>query len=635
MPVPIILGALAAIAGGLGVGTLKRKVIEDQQERALMIDTVTQIAQSGQPVPPQFAQKAGIKPELLQALTFAGQAKREAQQSALAGFQKMLQGESAPAAGGGTGVELTPPAPSVDPSGQPAAGGSLPAMPMLTAQAIRPKPSVSGTFDYPGGGKVTIGRPGVSELEARRETEHRAGQAFIADAAKSTKSHPDLIREAASKGLLTDPNVQKSIDTLGQTRYNEALGEITKGRPFTSQLDFVDAQMQAYGQTGYMPADLLKSLAPTPQLQDEMFARTFARWRAASPDVPFSALFNAVQGATNITPSAALKQSITQQAGAAIEQELRGTRPDLVNNPAAIEAEKQKRLGYVGTSEAERARMDAPVNDPDLQAERARMGLPPLRESQLRGLEAQAPGLPDQKKMAEHRKVAKESEAAHARAFAAARGAIEAKPLATLTPQEREHFVDPKTLTVPPQGTKWGDVEGGGKYVSFTGTKADLAGATRLRQIVKTYKESIEDLRPLLRDGSLATRARSLGIVGTSGIKIPFTNISVGSIPAGALPDDKALATAFPNMPKEQAIKYAKAMVRIQAAEDTGLSILRTFFNEKGNVRGDLIQSGIRSLPTLGDNELTATTKFENLLAFTDAWERGFGLPGRAGAEKK
>lgn len=654
MPIPILLGALAALGVGGALGAAQGMGQRKLDEQKFMREMIATTSLQGVKWPEAMIAKH-VGKDAVPAFMMLPEAVQAMQKQRFSQFRQLQEGDAGPQSpqagppqsgtpsiaafmpqsSGGAALTQPPPPPSEMSPGDLSTGvGENLGMPQpqaTQAPAVRPV-RASPSITMSAKGEMSATYAGTSRSEAQKLTEHATTQGFLSEATRGTMSYSDMVKQAGSRGILHDPNVQKAVNDLGNQQYTQELSKLAGGKVPATETEWRDLQTKAYAITGFPHPDYIKALAPTPQAQGELFASSMQRAMLANPGATFAQLYKATVAGTGITPPQPLVDTLLKEFRSNVEPNLRRD-PSLANNPAAIESELQKRTGYFSVSEADRARMDLPVEDSALQGERALMGLPPLRQSQLRGQEGGAVSLPDQKKQAEQRKVAQGAAEARARAEATAAGTEGTRAFKFMTPAEREHFVDPVSLNIAPEGSKWQDVAAGGKFVSFTGTKADLSGVGRLRQVMTTYKEAIETLRPLLEEGALVTRARSLGITGGGGIKIQWADITIGRIPAGALPDKKALETAFPGVPHEQAMKYAKAMVRMQAAEDTGLSILRTFFNEKGNVRGDLIQSGIRSLPTLSDNKLTATEKYANLLDFSNTWAKGFGLPSLTGAQ--
>lgn len=655
MPIPVILGALAALATGAGLGKLQQMERDKVQEKTFMRETLLKSLMSGADVPEALLTTHFDK-TMAPALRMLGEATRvnqTRQLDAAKGFLGNSEGEGFP---GGTSPQsaapqqLSGPAPEPAapaqswhppmlqpaPSAAPASPVEMPAIGDLALRvapkspAMRPLPSTS--IDV---GGLKISTPGMSREAAANANRAEFGfqqqrdfDTALATASRRNTPYAELAREMEQRGLVTSsPQAKDALQQYGQRQYDgalhAALSVTTGGKRAPTPTEYEGAQWQAFGQTGFgIPP------APNQQSMDQRYLGALQHAFNANPNAPLDVVDGIVRGIIGGSPSPqAIEQGAAQYRQAA-EARVRSAEPNA--NPARTEALTLKDTGYIGATEAQRTRANEPAPlAPEAKQAMLETGQAPPSLSQFAGTlaapNALSPG--EARQRGEAAKAAAAGQQAAATAAGSKAGAETARPNVTLTPEERSKFVDPKTLTVAPEGTKWKDAGPDGKFVSFTGTKEDLHGAVRLREVVKDYETQLRTLKPLLENGAWANVASRWFITGTDSVSIPGTKISIG-MPSGALPDAKAIRAAFPDVPAAQAEKYARAMVRVQANHDTMLSILRTFYNEKGNARGDLIASGAKTFPSLSDNWLTASEKFDRMLEFADAWERGYGLPG-------
>lgn len=183
MPVPAILGILAGLAAGIGTGVAQKKAQDTENERQLSVAALSQLVQVGAPVPQALVKATKLSPEVIQALSFAGQAAREHKQ---ANFDRALKMFNA----GGTvsqpqadsAVLTPPPSPAEMVRGDitddtqvlqaPLAGTAVPQAP----PAVRPSPGRSMAFDLGEGVKGTLTQPGTSEADAARVNMEAARQ---------------------------------------------------------------------------------------------------------------------------------------------------------------------------------------------------------------------------------------------------------------------------------------------------------------------------------------------------------------------------------------------------------------------------------------------------------------------------
>ena len=527
-----------------------------------------------------------------------------------------------------------------------------PVQPMPTpTPGVQPAPEPAFRPVGVPGGTMTMKVPGTdTTIHFNFDDQNQRNFMSLPKRATFSQSPLEAAEDAARARVKFTPEMQQ--------QYGAGWAAKNFGRIQSRQLEMTQDPVAAFKGTlmemfqhGYVHPELRAAIAPTQRDVDNLALRAAASLRPEDI-VAFARIAPTIWG--QISKEA--MDQIREVGRETIRQRLAGTPEG--QNPAAV-AKAIVDAG-LGTPDLVAQASRAAAVRPETAAVMAEAGVMPPREAELRPPGAPgapalqpAPAVPTETPSApgpaprpapapapragtpaqQAAQIAREEEVKQAARKTAAtiiattRAKAEAHPDELVPENQRPKFVNPTDLSVLKPGSTYKDLQG---YSDFTGTPTTLANMGRLRAVIGQMESALPVLKPLYERGAMANVFQRLGVVGgdvvIGPLKVPYLKF-----PAGALPDSKMIAViqqSVPGTTPEQAKKIANAIVDIQGMQDTALSILRTAYDEKGNVRGEFIQAGGHVIPSMADNWTTVTRKHRNMVRLADTWERGYSLPG-------
>lgn len=419
MPLPAILGMLAALGVGGGLGALQGAGAKKQQETDLMRKILLDTVMKGTRIPEEAVGKYFSK-DMGPSLHMLAESNRIRRQEDF-NFVRSLNGDEGgpPPNGGPNLVQNTPQGPMVPgtpqqqqpgtpqmpwmppmllPPEQPATPTEAAPMDVGPRQApaqtpIRARSSIGGKF-----GDFTFNTPAVSPEAAANA--NRAGFEFqqkrdfdqaLSTASKRNMPYNQLVGELTQRGLMTaSPQGKDALATYGENQHNQLVNDvlwkqITGGRRPYTPAEAEAAEVQAYGISGFKPPK-----APDQQSVDQRYVQAVQSAMLANPGVPFSMVDTVVRGQIGGAPSQQAVAQVAEYAKATAQRQVQAQNPNL--NPAAVQSDVNKQVGQLGVTEAERTRANAPVEmDQATKDVYTAQGLTPPLQSQMRGAPAAGP----------------------------------------------------------------------------------------------------------------------------------------------------------------------------------------------------------------------------------------------------
>lgn len=454
-------------------------------------------------------------------------------------------------------------------------------------------------------------------------------------------------------------------DTYGKqdwfAKREEYLDRVTSGlykkkRVYLSPEVERQAAVTFGAERGYIPAKEIQELWTSPAEMDRDFLRLGMLGDPNNPDDPHQQLrgrtvpeIAAMAIRYGMTPSDAAIKQLYMLKRAQAERMLDTLYPVLQQHPEARLHEIRKRVGpdALTADEAKLADRPADLNPKQIGELRATGRRHPMQREMF-GPPVPIPApptpggvpveVPDLYKPApvtadaaalqaagEAREVRTKEEEAAAGRRGGLRGEETVRPELTIPPEKLGSYRNPDTMTAPRAGSKTGAVEAPGSGFShFLGTNDHANSITRVRKAEAMIEDALKKLEPYMAQGSLATKARLLGLTGMTFHTRLFGTLH---LPAGMLPDDKAIKKAFPNETPARGRELAEAAIRLNAMGDEAASILRSaIFDEKGNNAARLVEQQGRALANLGDSALTAAQKFRDFRSAVRGFEETFNV---------
>lgn len=478
-------------------------------------------------------------------------------------------------------------------------------------------------------GDMTFNIPAVSKDTEIAEQRRVAQERFVAYAGSANKPYDQLVREASSLGVLNDPNVQKALELQGEARFSAVVREAVKKTPPMNDADLRAIQFSAWGQTGYLPKELIGKIAPTAQEQDHLFAKTFQQAVTAAQLQPpgtgpsVESIYRAVQQSLGITPSPQALQQMMQVVNSQVRESVIRDFKGIENNPSDLENQVNRRLGGFGVSPENKklAEQPAPI-DPATAQYMARQGLPVPLQSSLQS-KTSVPGADaatqHQAAAAEQTKI--EADKARQVAEAGVKGR-EAGSRSNMVsePKDLQKYVNPATGGSPAPATKdaLDTAVREGKLGFLTVAPDQFAGLKTLRSTIARYqeivdkKDSIFNLSPTQR--AKLRKASSTVTAEIAGIRLPI------SIPPDVLP----------GLRKDFTREQIDDMNEILTLNNTVVATLRGLGEKGQGVSSKLFARGEEAFPNFLDDKVSAAGKVR---AMTErarlALKEAVSYPGR------